>query len=195
MQVRMSSNMTEASLNGYVVDFYITIREEDLKCLFIIKHIVDSSHHHLAILLRVLLILHSLQCLHDGLNNEATVLQRNFSRASPFLPLSSANSLIFCEFSTDPTHAFSATILHSSVLFPHEVSLFQTWFLRFPALLLYSRPSKKPQQISRQQPLVPTLLLELGENQPRKQVSTSTVLVKVLHHLFEVFLCFHNSDF
>lgn len=27
------------------------------------------------------------------------------------------------------------------------------------------------------------------------QVSTSTVLFKVLHHLFEVFLCFHNSDF
>ena len=27
------------------------------------------------------------------------------------------------------------------------------------------------------------------------QISTSTVLVKVLHHLFEVFLCFHNSDF
>lgn len=26
------------------------------------------------------------------------------------------------------------------------------------------------------------------------QVSTSTVLIKVLHHLFEVFLCFHNSD-
>ena len=99
------------------------------------------------------------------------------------------------QFSTGLTHAFSATILHSSVLFPHEVSLFLTWFLKFPALLPYSRPSKKPQQIPRQQPLVPTLLLELGENQPRKQVSTSTVLVKVLHHLFEVFLCFHNSDF
>ena len=108
---------------------------------------------------------------------------------------SSANQLIFCEFLTGLAHVFSATILHSSVLFPHEVSLFLTLFLRFPALLPCSRPSKKPQQIPRQQPLVPTLLLELGENQPRKQVSTSTVPVKVLHHLFEVFLCFHNSDF
>jgi hypothetical protein len=67
--------MTEASLNGYVVDFYITISEEELKCLFIIKHIVDCSHHHLTILLNILLVLHSLLCLHDGLNDEATVLQ------------------------------------------------------------------------------------------------------------------------
>lgn len=41
-------DMTEASLNGYVVDFYITIREGNLKCLFIIKHVVDCSHHHRA---------------------------------------------------------------------------------------------------------------------------------------------------
>ena len=68
-------DMPEASLNGYVVDFYITISEKDLKRLFIIKHVVDCSHHHLAILLHVLLVLHSLQCLHDGLNDEATVLQ------------------------------------------------------------------------------------------------------------------------
>ena len=39
---------------------------------------------------------------------------------------SSANQLIFCEFSTGIVHIFSATILHSYVLFPHEVSLFQT---------------------------------------------------------------------
>lgn len=35
-------DMPEASLNGYVVDFYITISEKDLKRLFIIKHVVDS---------------------------------------------------------------------------------------------------------------------------------------------------------
>ena len=57
-----------SSLYGYVVDFNITIREEDLKRLFVVKHVVDCSHHHLAVLLHVLLILHSLQCLHDGLN-------------------------------------------------------------------------------------------------------------------------------
>ena len=33
-------NMTEASLNGYVVDFNISIFEEELECLFVIKHIV-----------------------------------------------------------------------------------------------------------------------------------------------------------
>lgn len=45
------SDMTEASLNGYVVDCHITIREENLKRLFVIKHVVDGSHHHLTILL------------------------------------------------------------------------------------------------------------------------------------------------
>lgn len=68
-------DMSEASLDGYVVNLNIAIREEDLEGFNVIKHIVDSSHHHLAIFFVLLLVLLFLQCLHDGLNDEATVLQ------------------------------------------------------------------------------------------------------------------------
>ena len=80
--------VAEASLDGYVVDFNITIREEYLERLLVIKHVVDSSHHHLAILLHVLLILHSLQGLHDGLNDRTTIFKTECqSSLSSLIPL------------------------------------------------------------------------------------------------------------
>ena len=70
-------------------------------------------------------------------------------------------------------------------IFFHPASRYKTNLGSNVTLWITLLPKKAPHTIS----------TKARRFQPAKYVSISTLLVKVLHHLFEVFLCFHNSDF